>query len=276
VAVSLEKTMQIPVLSIVTSTYNALPYLKETVESVCKLKINYEWLIYDNCSTDGTKKYLKQINQTKNRMKVFFNSKNLGHPFPNFAKGVKEANGQYLIFLDSDDILPSENAVKAGIEVLELNRNVHVAISEIAYMDEKSKIYKNKKMPFAKNKNLISGKMLFWLLLLWPIYPTKFGAMMIRKDLFEKTGPIFDIELILQASNYTSFAIIKKVGLNYRNRPNSHSSKLTFKINHYWTPKINKFLPNHTYFGLKYFFIIYKSFLHIIKLLYFKFTYKRF
>jgi glycosyltransferase involved in cell wall biosynthesis len=264
-----------PVLSIITSTYNALPYVEETAKSIQELDVNYEWIIYDNCSTDGTKSYLKLIDQTNNKTRVFFNNNNLGSPFPNFSKGITDAKGKYLIFVDSDDTLPTNRALKDCMEALDSNRNIHIAISEVAYMDEKGAIYKHKRIPFAKNRNVISGKLLFWIILLWPTYPTKFGAIMVRKTLFERTGHLFDIDLVLRASYFTSFAIIKRVGLNYRNSPFSQSSKRNLECQNLWNNKINKVFFNGKYFGLKLFFINYKRFFQILKIIYCKFTHKR-
>jgi GT2 family glycosyltransferase len=254
-----------------------MPYLKETAQSVFKLDFNYEWIIYDNHSTDETKRYLRQIDRTSHKVRVFFNSKNLGSPLPNFSKGIEEAKGQYLIFLDSDDILPSGRTLKACIKVLKSNRDVYVAISEVAYMDEKGTIYKRKKIPFVNSRDFVSGKILFWTILLWPTYPIKFGAVMIRKDLFKKTGIVFDIKLVLKASNYTSFAVIKEVGLNYRNTPESFSSKRHFRWKYfYWTRLINRLLPTKKYFFIKYFLIIYKLFLQLMKIVYSQFAHKRY
>jgi glycosyltransferase involved in cell wall biosynthesis len=254
-----------------------MPYLKETAQSVFKLDFNYEWIIYDNYSTDGTKRYLRQIDRTSNKTRVFFNSKNLERPYPNFTKGLAEAKGQYLMFLDSDDVIASGRTLKACIEVLESNRDVYVAISEVAYMDEKGKIYKQKKIPFVNSRNFVSGKILFWIILLWPTYPVKFGAVMIREDLFKKTGAVYDIHLVLKASKYTSFAIIKEVGLNYRNISESLSSKRHFRWKYFfWIKLIDKLLPTKKYFYVKYFIMIYKIFLQLAKILYSQFTYKRY
>jgi hypothetical protein len=253
-----------------------MPYLKETARSVLKLNIDYEWIIYDNFSEDDTRSYLRSLAQNNN-VKVFFNDQNLGGPFPNFAKGIVEAKAKHLLFLDSDDILGSEHSLSACIEALELNQNIFIAISEVAYMSENGTIYKHKKIPFTKNRNFVSGKKLFWIIISWPTYPTKFGAMVIQKDLFKKIGSKFDINLVLEASKFTSFALIKEVGLNYRNRAKSSSSKQTINAKnvYLWYFLINKFLPAKKYFIISYFFLIYKVFIHILKIIYRNFSSER-
>lgn len=67
----------VPAISIVTPVWNNLPYLKETVASVLTQDFcHWEWIIADDCSTDGSREYLDTINDP--RIKIFKNSRNLG------------------------------------------------------------------------------------------------------------------------------------------------------------------------------------------------------
>ncbi len=161
------------------------------------------------------------------------------------------------------------------MEFLEKNPTVQVAISKVAYMDEKSEIYKIKNIPFVQYDTVISGRFLFWIIFLWPTYPLKFGAVLVRKDLFEKTGAVFDISLILEATQHTSFALIDHVGLRYRNTATSISSKKSFNCHWYWIRNANKFLANRRYYALRHLVISYKFFLGLMKVIYTKFSAKR-
>ncbi len=67
----------IPAISIVTPVWNGLPYIKECVDSVLIQDFqDWEMLIGDNESDDGTSEYLKTLNDP--RIKVFRHEKNLG------------------------------------------------------------------------------------------------------------------------------------------------------------------------------------------------------
>lgn len=67
----------LPEISIITPTWNGLPYIKECVESVITQSFqNWEMVISDDGSSDGTRDYLKTLNDS--RIKVYFQESNLG------------------------------------------------------------------------------------------------------------------------------------------------------------------------------------------------------
>lgn len=94
---------QKPLFSIVTVSYNTAGFLRDTIDSVaaqtCK---DYEHIIIDDNSTDGTWALIAGINS--DRVRVIRNSKNLGE-YKNRNKGIELANGRYIIFIDGDDII---------------------------------------------------------------------------------------------------------------------------------------------------------------------------
>ncbi len=66
-----------PAISIVTPVWNGLPYIKETIDSVLAEEFqDWELLIGDNFSTDGTREYLQTL--TDPRIRVFLYEKNFG------------------------------------------------------------------------------------------------------------------------------------------------------------------------------------------------------
>src|SRR5688572_29907894 len=67
----------VPEISIITPVWNGLPYIKECIDSVLSQEFkNWELLVGDNCSTDGTREYLNQLNDP--RIRVFNHDKNRG------------------------------------------------------------------------------------------------------------------------------------------------------------------------------------------------------
>ena len=72
------------VISIATSCYNErenLPVFYERVRAVLRdfPEYDYEFVVADNCSTDGTREVLRDIAGKDPRFKVIFNSNNFGH-----------------------------------------------------------------------------------------------------------------------------------------------------------------------------------------------------
>ena len=87
-------------LSIITLTYNNLSYTKRFIESLYKYTQDFELIIVDNGSTDGTVEYLK----TLNRVKLILNKENLGFSKGN-NQGIEIAEGEYIGFLNNDILL---------------------------------------------------------------------------------------------------------------------------------------------------------------------------
>lgn len=70
-------SLSTPAISILTPVWNGLPYIKECVESVFSQEFqDWELIISDNGSTDGTRDYLDTL--TDKRVQIFKQEKNLG------------------------------------------------------------------------------------------------------------------------------------------------------------------------------------------------------
>ena len=92
-------------LSIITCTYNRLEKIKKNINSVRNQNYqNYEHIILDDGSNDGTKDYFLKIEDKK--IKYYRFEENLGQPSILFySKVFEKISGDYVIFLDSDDYL---------------------------------------------------------------------------------------------------------------------------------------------------------------------------
>lgn len=106
-----------PKLSIITPNFNKGPFLVETILSVQKNTFkDWEMIIIDDGSTDNSMELISGITQEDLRIKVFKQS-NLGGGLAR-NKGIEEARGQYLLFLDSDDLL-TEKCLEQRVSVAE-------------------------------------------------------------------------------------------------------------------------------------------------------------
>lgn len=106
-------------VSIIMPSYNTAPYIKETVQSVLdQTYINWELIIVDDCSTDNTDEVLSTIKDE--RIRYFKNEKNSGAALSR-NKALREAKGQWIAYLDSDDLWLPEKLEKQ-IDFMEKNR----------------------------------------------------------------------------------------------------------------------------------------------------------
>jgi glycosyltransferase involved in cell wall biosynthesis len=94
---------QTPAISLVTPVWNGLPYIKETVESALSQDFqDWEMIIGDNASTDGTSEYLQSLKDP--RIKVFRHDQNLG-VYRNIYFVINKASAPIFMGLCADDYL---------------------------------------------------------------------------------------------------------------------------------------------------------------------------
>ena len=94
-----------PLVTIFTPTYNRAHTLRRVFESLQKQTFkNFEWLIIDDGSTDGTGSLVKSFQQEASFGIRYYKQENQ-HKFITFFHGVDLALGTYFSPLDSDDAL---------------------------------------------------------------------------------------------------------------------------------------------------------------------------
>lgn len=92
-----------PKVSIIVLTYNNLHLTKDCLASIeLNTKYdNYEVIVVDNMSTDGTRDYLVDVYTDKEKYKIILNEDNLGFAAGNNI-GLKVADGDILVILNND------------------------------------------------------------------------------------------------------------------------------------------------------------------------------
>ena len=91
-------------VSIITPTYNSAKFIAETIQSVQNQTYqNWEMIIVDDGSSDETESVVLSILQNDNRIQFHKLSQNSG---PAVARntGIEKASGDYMTFIDADDI----------------------------------------------------------------------------------------------------------------------------------------------------------------------------
>jgi glycosyltransferase involved in cell wall biosynthesis len=94
-----------PLVSVLMTAYNREKYIAEAIESVLASTYkNFELIIVDDCSKDGTVAIAKTYQQQNSRVKIYQNQQNLGD-YPNRNQAAKYATGKYLKYVDADDLI---------------------------------------------------------------------------------------------------------------------------------------------------------------------------
>lgn len=98
--------------SFITCTYNRDKYIAQTLKAVCKQifdPTDYEIIVVDNNSTDSTAMICKEFKQKYSDCQFrYFKEINQGLSFA-LNRGIKEAQGEYLIFVDDDETIVPEH-----------------------------------------------------------------------------------------------------------------------------------------------------------------------
>lgn len=95
-------------ISIIMPLYNAGKYLEESLRSVQQQTFtDFELICINDASTDGTMEILRDFQEKDSRIRILMNEKRSGAA-PSRNRGMQEAAGKYLCFLDGDDIFEEE------------------------------------------------------------------------------------------------------------------------------------------------------------------------
>ncbi len=103
--------------SFIIPTYNRIDELKELIpslEELCYDHSEYELIIVDDGSTDDTIEYVQNLNSIISIR--YYKQANLG-PGPARNRGMTESTGDYMLFVDSDCILPPEYLTELEKEI---------------------------------------------------------------------------------------------------------------------------------------------------------------
>ena len=101
-----------PKLSIITICYNE-KHIEDTCRSVaCQTWNNFEWIVVDGGSTDGT---LDVLNRYREHIRVYISEKDNGR-YDAMNKGISRAKGEYLLFLNGGDYLAHERVLERIFE----------------------------------------------------------------------------------------------------------------------------------------------------------------
>jgi glycosyltransferase involved in cell wall biosynthesis len=139
-----------PVVSVIIPTYNRAHYISEAIQSVLGQSYQeFEIIVIDDGSTDNTREVMDSLKDP--RLKYFF-QENQGVCVAR-NNGINVSNGEYIYFLDSDDIL-LENALEKQVQVLDRHPDVALSHGRAYPMDERGHVFDlNKNKP----KNIRPG-----------------------------------------------------------------------------------------------------------------------
>lgn len=151
-----DEPMKSRLLSIIIPTYNRREELCQCIESLLIQDYSpMEIIVVDDSSTDDTIEYLRTRYES---VAVISNSRRHG---PSHARnlGIIKARGEYLLFLDSDVVMPDQGLIGRMVDLLEQDTSIGEIGGEIpVYLGIKDAARGKFRDYFGKNKDVYSLK----------------------------------------------------------------------------------------------------------------------
>ncbi|WP_104516506.1 glycosyltransferase family 2 protein [Acinetobacter indicus] len=99
-------------VSIITPSYNSVDFIQSTIHSIQNQSLdNWELIIVDDCSKDNSCKLIQEYVNSDTRIKLIRLTENSGAAVAR-NKGIENASGRFIAFLDSDDTWHPEKLEK--------------------------------------------------------------------------------------------------------------------------------------------------------------------
>lgn len=134
-----------PLVSVIIPLYNTEKYISQTIESVINQKYNnWELIIINDCSTDKGPEIVKKYQNQDERIKLINLEKNSGAAIARNV-GIENAKGEFVAFIDSDDIW-EKNKLKEQISFMLVN-DYNFSFTDYIQIDEKGKELRTIKAP---------------------------------------------------------------------------------------------------------------------------------
>ncbi len=200
-----------PKVSVIIPTYNREQFIVETINSVLNQTYkDFEIIVVDDGSTDNTKIKLEQF---KSKIKLI-EQKNSERAVAR-NNGTKNSTGQYVAFLDSDDIW-IKNKLEKQVEILDSKSEVILTYGQCLRINEDGQKIKTARRQLRGFSGNVYEELLMRNFIVSP-------TPMIRKDFFEKTAgfqtkyiPYEDWEFWIRFSLLGKFHFINKPLAYYR------------------------------------------------------------
>jgi glycosyltransferase involved in cell wall biosynthesis len=132
------------IVSVAVPVYNHEKYIEQCLLSILaqKTSFNFEIVVGDDCSTDGTREKIKSIsNRFPGKFRLLLHEKNLGPPDcagkNNSISIIQAACGKYVAFCEGDDYWTDINKLQKQVDFLEKNEDYCICFHKIKVIKER-------------------------------------------------------------------------------------------------------------------------------------------
>ena len=210
--------MKKPLVSVVIPCYNGELFIKKSINSVLLQTYKEIEIIIVN---DGSKdKTYEEINSLKNEAITIINKPNTGVSDSRNI-GMQYAGGEYILFLDADDILEADFLEKR-LNILEKDKSLYFCTGEIIWIDENDQLIKMFKKQFGIYENTMLNVAAFN-----PVFSTCPSAYLFRFSTIKRKHILFNTKISSPADRY----FILELGYGAKGDYVKEGGKLLYRIN---------------------------------------------
>ncbi|MFD2100206.1 glycosyltransferase family 2 protein [Flagellimonas iocasae] len=210
-------------VSIITPVFNSQKYISECITSVINQTYdNWEHILIDDCSTDGSDEIIKNFSKIDKRIKYYALERNGGAGVAR-NKAIELAKGRYIAFLDSDDLWTPDK-LERQIEFMVKNKYSFSYTDYFVITDDREHPLFRRSAP-----NRVSyTKMLRndYIGCLTAIYDVSYFGKVYMSDIRKRQDWVLWLNLLKK----TDFAYCLKMPLAYYRIGNQSLSKNKFKL----------------------------------------------
>jgi glycosyltransferase involved in cell wall biosynthesis len=200
---------KLPLVSIITPSYNQGHFLEETIRSV--LDQDYpriEYIIVDGASNDNS---VEIIRSYADRLAWWVSEKDKGHADA-LNKGFAHASGEIIAWLNSDDTYTSPHVISEAVEFLQAYPQTGMVYADANLTDNSGQVIGSFPAKQTSYEAMLRGSVHI------PQATTFF-----RKALFEQVGPLsltlffsFDYDLWVKLAKVSEISYLPRLWANFR------------------------------------------------------------
>lgn len=195
-------------LSVVMPVYNAMPYLNASIESIVNQRFDdFEFIIGDDASTDGSSEVLADWARKDDRIKLYRAERNLG-PVGSSNWVVSKATSPIVARMDADDEAHPDRLLRQ-FEVLQQHPDIGLLGTLAESIDDDGQVV----VPADRSQLLRSSV----------FAPFAHGSIMYRRSLFDQVGGYRetcafweDLDLFLRFRRVTKVAVVASTLYRFR------------------------------------------------------------
>ena len=201
-----------PFVSVILPVFNGESFVRDAIDSVLGQTFrDFEFLIFDDGSTDGTYLILEEFASLDQRISLYKNSNNLGLP-QTLNRGLDLAKGKYIARMDADDICVPDRLEKQ-VAYMETHPEIAISGAWVQIIGEGS----GEIWGYPEEHDAIYAKMLFANTLMHPTVIMRREILVLQNLRYDvQAHHVEDYDLWSRALPLVKFANLSQVLLYFR------------------------------------------------------------